>query len=80
MALRARIDSPQALGRVLEQARLLRGMSQRDVARALDTNQKYVWELEEGKSTRAIERLLRAADLLGVTLVAEVDGGTEGRS
>ena len=73
MALKARIDSPQALGRVLEQARLLNGMTQRDVARALDTDQKYVWELEAGKATVAIQRLLRAANLLGVRLVAEVD-------
>ncbi|WP_426623176.1 helix-turn-helix domain-containing protein [Leifsonia sp. McL0607] len=72
MALKARIESPESLGRVLEQARLLRGLSQRELAHLLSTDQKYVWGLENGKSTIAIERLLRAADVLNVTLTAEV--------
>lgn len=72
MALTARIDSVQSLGRVIEQARLLRGLTQRDLARLLRTDQKYVWQLESGKSTVAIERLLHAADLLDITLTAEV--------
>ncbi|MFE4469881.1 helix-turn-helix domain-containing protein [Leifsonia sp. NPDC056824] len=79
MALTARIDSPESLGRVIAQARLLHGLSQRDLAQRLDTDQKYVWGLENGKSTVAIERLLRAADLLGITLIAEVDGRGDSR-
>lgn len=71
--MKARIDSPEALGRVLEQARLLRGMTQRDLAKVLATDQKYVWQLEAGKTTVAIERLLHAADALGIRLVAEID-------
>lgn len=73
MPLAARIDSAASLGRVLEQARLLKGLTQRDVARMIETDQKYVWQLENGKSTVAIERLLQAADLLGVTLTATVE-------
>jgi len=73
MSLVARIDSPESLGRAIEQARLLRGLSQRELAQMLGTDQKYVWELENGKSTVAIRRLLRASDILGVTLLAELD-------
>ena len=79
MPLTARIESPESLGRVIEQARLLHGLSQRDLAQRLHTDQKYVWELENGKSTVAIERLLRAADLLDITLIAEVGGGSGSR-
>lgn len=79
MALTARIESPDSLGRVLEQARLLRGLSQRELAQLLATDQKYVWELESGKSTVAIERLLRAADILKVTLIAEVEESGDAR-
>lgn len=79
MALRARIDSPEALGRVIEQARLLHGLTQRDLARAVGTDQKYVWTLEAGKSTVAIERLFDVAAALGITLTAEVAEPAEGR-
>ncbi len=79
MTLKARIDSPESLGRVIEQARLLHGLSQRELARLLSTDQKYVWEIENGKTTVAIERLLRAADILNVTLIAEVDESGDAR-
>jgi ribosome-binding protein aMBF1 (putative translation factor) len=72
MVFTTRIESPETLGRVIEQARLLRGLTQRDLAQLLATDQKYVWELESGKSTVAIERLLHAIDILNVTLLAEV--------
>lgn len=80
MVLRARIDSPQSLGRAIEQARLLRGLTQRDVATELGTTQKYVWSLEEGKSTVAIERLFDVAALLGIALTAEIAEQEDRRS
>jgi HTH-type transcriptional regulator/antitoxin HipB len=73
MTLRGRVDSPEALGTMLQQGRMLRGLTQAQVAKDIGTTQKYVWELESGKHTVHIERLFRMMRDAGVTLYAEVD-------
>src|SRR5450756_2914237 len=47
--VRGEIPTPEALGRMLQQGRLLRGMSQRDLADHLGIGQKWVWQMESGK-------------------------------
>ena len=49
MAYTGKVTSAESLGRILQQARLLSGLSQRELARRLGTTQKYIWELEAGK-------------------------------
>lgn len=53
----ARITSAESLGRVLAQARMLRGLSQRELADRLGTSQRYIWEIEAGKPSIFTERL-----------------------
>ena len=50
MAYTGKVTSAESLGRILQQARLLSGLSQRELARRLGTSQKYVWELEAGQA------------------------------
>ncbi|WP_454301812.1 helix-turn-helix domain-containing protein [Salana multivorans] len=57
MAYTARITSAESLGRVLQQARMVHGMSQRELARRLGTSQRYIWEIEAGKPSIFTERL-----------------------
>lgn len=45
------------LGLLLQQGRLVAGLTQRELAARLGTSQSYIWDLENGKDTKALERL-----------------------
>ena len=60
MTYTGKVTSAESLGRILQQARLLSGLSQRELARRLGTTQKYVWELEAGKPSILMDRLFAA--------------------
>jgi transcriptional regulator with XRE-family HTH domain len=72
MTYHAKIMDPEALGRVLQQARLLSGFSQRELAQQLGVSQRYVWELESGKPSIALTRLFEAMRATGMSLSAEI--------
>lgn len=73
MVVRGQIRNPEALGRMLQQGRLLHGMSQRQLAEELGLGQKYVWEMEQGKPGLLTERLFAMLRATGVRLYAEID-------
>lgn len=75
MALTGTVSSPQALGRLLQQARLARGLSQQQVAAELGISQGYVSELESGKTSIALTRVFDIMRLTGMTLSAEIPEG-----
>ena len=50
MSYTGKVTSAESLGRILQQARLLSGLSQRELANRLGTTQKYIWELEAGQT------------------------------
>ena len=56
----------------MQQARLLSGMSQRELARRLGITQKYVWELEAGKPSIVMDRLFAAMRETGMELTATI--------
>jgi transcriptional regulator with XRE-family HTH domain len=72
-----RVTSPESLGRILQQARLLAGLSQRELARRLGTTQKYVWELESGKPSILMDRLFAAMRETGMELTATITPQSE---
>lgn len=72
MKYHAKIREPEALGRVLQQARLLSGFTQRELAQQLDVSQRYIWELESGKPSIAMNRLFAAMRATGMSLSAEI--------
>jgi transcriptional regulator with XRE-family HTH domain len=61
------------LGFALQQGRLVRGTSQRQLADQLGIGQKWVWEMEKGKPGLLMERLFAMLDATGVRLWAEID-------
>ena len=67
----ARIVNPAVLGDVLRAARTQSGISQRDLARELGVSHRYVVEIEQGKPTKAVERLFDYMRETGVVLYAE---------
>jgi len=73
MAVRIEITSPELLGFALQQGRLVRGMSQRQLADELGIGQKWIWEMEGGKPGLLMERLFAMLDAAGVRLWAEID-------
>jgi HTH-type transcriptional regulator / antitoxin HipB len=79
MTYTGKVTSAESLGRILQQARLLSGLSQRELARRLGTSQRYVWELEAGKPSILMDRLFAAMRETGMELTATIaqpsDGG-----
>lgn len=73
MTVRGEIQSPQQLGRALQQARLMRGLSQRELAAQLGISQRWVWELEQGKPGIFTERLFEVLRATGAHLAIEID-------
>jgi transcriptional regulator with XRE-family HTH domain len=73
MILKAKLDSPYTLGQVLQQGRLLCGISQREMAKRLGTGQKWVWQMEQGKPGLLMNRLFQMLEETGVTLYAEFE-------
>jgi DNA-binding transcriptional regulator YiaG len=72
MTYTGKVTSAESLGRILQQARLLSGLSQRELARRLGTTQKYVWELEAGKPSIVMDRLFAAMRETGMELTATI--------
>ena len=64
------------LGPLLAQARLLSGLSQRELARRIGVSQRYIWEMESGEPTLFLRRLFDVMAATGTTLTATM--GTDG--
>ena len=71
--VRGEVSTPEGLGRILQQRRLVKGMSQRALADQLGIGQKWVWEMESGKPGLFTERLFAMLRATGVHLHAEID-------
>lgn len=66
------ITGTESLGRMLQQARLLSGLSQRQIADRLETSQRYIWEMESGKPSIYTDRLFAIMRETGMTLSATI--------
>lgn len=71
--VRGEVRSAESLGRMLQQGRLVRGLSQRALADELGITQKWLWEMENGKPGLFTDRLFKLLRATGVTLSAELD-------
>jgi HTH-type transcriptional regulator/antitoxin HipB len=72
------ISSSKDLGTVLTRARKKQGLSQREVAARLGVTQKWISEVEQGKSRAWIDKVLELSYFLGVQLHATAsDNSTE---
>ena len=77
MEYSGKVTSAESLGRILQQARLLSGLSQRQLAQRLGITQKYVWELEAGKPSLVMDRLFAAMRETGMELSATITAPKE---
>ena len=72
MTVKGEVQTPQALGRAIQQARALRGLSQRELAGQLGISQRWLWELEQGKPGIFTERLFEVLRAVDARLLVEV--------
>lgn len=72
MAYTGKVTSAESLGRIMQQARLLSGISQRELAERLGTTQRYIWEIEAGKPSIFMDRLFAAMRETGMELTATI--------
>ena len=56
------------VGKIIMAARRHRGLSQTELARAIGATQAWVSEVEQGKDTAQVGKILRALGYLGVRL------------
>lgn len=73
MPYTGKVTSPESLGRILQQARLLNGWSQRELAARIGTTQRYIWEIEAGKPSIFVDRLFALMRETGTELTATID-------
>lgn len=73
MSYTGKVTSPESLGRILQQARLLNGWSQRELAARIGTTQRYIWEIEAGKPSIFVDRLFALMRETGTELTATID-------
>ncbi len=77
MQYQGKVSGPESLGRMLQQARLVAGLTQRELAAQLGTTQKYIWELEAGKPSIVMDRLFAAMTATGMELTATISAPSE---
>lgn len=64
------IDNARQFGEAVAKARRALGITQRDLALAIGTGERFVVELEGGKPTAQLEKALVAARAVGLRLSA----------
>lgn len=68
----AAITNETTLGLILREARIARGLTQRELAAELGVDQRYVVELEAGKPTKALQRVFAFALRTGIAFTASI--------
>ncbi|WP_087132883.1 helix-turn-helix domain-containing protein [Microbacterium esteraromaticum] len=68
----ARIASPEALGQILREARLRNGLTQSELSERMGVSKRYIIEVEQGKPTKAVERLFDYMRETGVDIYGQL--------
>jgi len=68
-----KITRPEDFGALLRDYRMKRGLSQANLAARLQTTQKWISHIENGKPTAHVGLVLRALNELGFSLVAGLE-------
>ena len=76
----SRLRAPGDFGLAVQQARLARGMSQTELAAELGIPQSTISEIENGKSTIYLRRLLSVARITGIEFWASWEDDDAARS
>lgn len=66
-----RVYTPGSLGAAIRHYRLQAGLSQAELAERAGLHRSYLSELEQGKETEQVRRILRVLKQLGVRMTLE---------
>jgi transcriptional regulator with XRE-family HTH domain len=66
-----RIYTPDSLGAAIRHYRLQAGLTQAELAQRAGLNRSYLSELESGKETEQVKRLLRVLRQLGIRMTLD---------
>jgi len=75
-----KINDAQTFGKVVKQYRKRQRLSQAELAAIAHTGLRFISNLENGKPTVQLDKALKVASLLGITLETpdvDVDGGPQ---
>jgi len=75
-----RAHTAAEVGKIILAARRHRGLTQTELARAIGATQAWISEVEQGKDTAQIGKILRTLSYLGVRLEAGVVPWSEPKS
>ncbi|WP_349322253.1 helix-turn-helix domain-containing protein [Asticcacaulis sp. MM231] len=67
------ISNAENFGTMVAQARRALGLTQRDLALAINTGERFIVDLEAGKPTAQLGKALAAAKAVGIRLVDAAD-------
>lgn len=70
-----RIDSPEALGAVIRRERKRQGLRQADLAAMTGSSHVFLGDVERGKPTVQLGRVLKLLDELGLRLSVDAPDG-----
>jgi HTH-type transcriptional regulator/antitoxin HipB len=70
--MQADIATPKDLGELVKLVRVRNGYTQRELARALGTTQRYIYEVEKGLPKRVDGNFYALLKKLGITVIAEI--------
>lgn len=71
--MRARVEKPEDVGRLIHRIRSEAHLTQNDFAAALGTSQRYVSELEAGKPKRIDANYFHLLEKLGIVMYLETE-------
>jgi HTH-type transcriptional regulator / antitoxin HipB len=69
--LPAKIKTPEELGRLIRRFRMEQAMNQADIVGLANTGNRFIVELEKGKPTLQLKKVLEVIDLLGLEVVIQ---------
>ncbi len=73
MKVHGRITDAETMGLFLQQGRLARGLTQRDLAAQLGISQRWISEMEAGKPGILMDRLFAMLRATGVSITGEFE-------
>jgi len=73
------IHSSADIGQAVRRTRRAQGLTQAELAGACGTGTRFIVELEQGKPTCRIERVLHVLSVLGITVSLDGDAPADGR-
>lgn len=74
MWISTKVHSPQELGALVKQYRRTQKLLQADIAGLANTGNRFIVELERGKLTLQLQKVLDVLNLLGLEVVVQRKG------